>query len=227
MPLAFEMASDFARELYDNGYEIPFSELNIGDVIFNTSSKPRKDEAAEMKAAGRWKEITHASMVYNKVGNVITIIQCSDVLDTDTYGEEGSGKSIYKCSFDSTDAWSLCQSEKLQKHITMCARHPGAWGHSNMKLDENNEYTIKATAAAQQDGLSGNTAIELHKDENGNIIGGKYRGSSSTSYVNSKVIKGREYFCDNRRYKCIADGDLSTDAFEDLFYPEVDGIHTW
>ena len=117
-------ANDMARELYEMGCEIPFSELDIGDIWF-TGDKTLAPNISGYNAAA-WRNITHVGMVYDVQWvdgqKVIEWIECTDAFGDDI--------AIEKDKLTDADDFYKMMAYRVHANHVFCARLPIAFGHS-------------------------------------------------------------------------------------------------
>jgi hypothetical protein len=136
----FVNANDMARELYEMGCEIPFSELEVGDIIF-TLDPDMKDNSSMFNFVA-WRNIYHVGMVYDvkqidASSKEIYYIECTSYFDTET-------RPIEKPFLSSTQMDLRFKAFKLTEDMAFCARMPFVFGY-----EPNVPDTITATATAQ------------------------------------------------------------------------------
>ena len=144
---AFMTADCMAQELYRMGCEIPYDELDVGDIIF--TKKRWKDSSEEQTYLNdlRWRNISHVLMVFEKDDDgTLTFIDCTYRLP---------GKPFLKCSVKSSDKWDAARAIDAIGNVAMCARHPAAFGKDNMA----NINRIDYLPMSYQSGLSTGQAI--------------------------------------------------------------------
>lgn len=118
-------ANDMARELYEMGCEIPFSELDIGDIIF-TRDNDLSDNSSMLNFSA-WREIYHVGMVYDvkqidASSKEIYYIECTSYFNTET-------RPIEKPFLTSTQMDLRFKAFKLTEDMAFCARMPIAFGY--------------------------------------------------------------------------------------------------
>ena len=149
----FMMANDMAKELYHMGCEIPFAELEQGDLVFigDKWSEPVNEYLFIQNT--RFRGISHVAMVYKIVDGVVWLIDSTDD-EFDT--EAGTGLSILLCR-ENHDSEMSTRSRAIYMlgNVVMCARHPAAWGKGNMA----EVSSIDFMPMAYTDGLSIGRAI--------------------------------------------------------------------
>lgn len=148
---SFMTQADLAYDLYRKGYSIPVEELDVGDLIFNAPpGYHRNTELSTFVNDMYYKNIGHVSLVYDKDENgVLTIIECTDAVNNMAAPIVMSGTNL-------ASGWDKVQAEYLLKTTVMCARHPAAWGHSNIETTKHSDgkYYIDYMPSAMQHGFS-------------------------------------------------------------------------
>ena len=117
-------ANDMARELYELGCEIKFSELDVGDIWF-TGDKHLEPNISGYNAAA-WRNITHVGMVYDvryvDGKKVLEWIECTNAFGDDIAIEKNK-------LTDADDFYKFMAYRVLANHV-FCARLPIAFGIS-------------------------------------------------------------------------------------------------
>lgn len=121
----FVNANDMARELYEMGCEIPFSELEIGDIIFTLDND--LDDNSSMYNFAAWRNIYHVGMVYDvkqidASSKEIYYIECTSYFNTET-------RPIEKPFLSSSQMDLRFKAFKLTEDMAFCARMPIAFGY--------------------------------------------------------------------------------------------------
>ena len=155
VPKGFMMANDMAKELYLMGCEIPFSELEQGDLVFIGDKWDESVNEHLFFQNTRFRGISHVAMVYKITDGVVMLIDCTDdAFDT----KAGAGLPILLCREDhSSEMFTRARAIYMLGNVAMCARHPAAWGKDNMAERGN----IDHMPLAQNDGGSLSRAIPL------------------------------------------------------------------
>lgn len=111
-------ASDMAQELYTFGFEIPRSQLDVGDLVFYRH--PTYDDMG-LQCQLQFRNISHVAVVvdtnYQNSGYMLTI-ECLS----------GEDPCIVKQSVIMADNQRALRAAFYEKRIVMCARHPHAFG---------------------------------------------------------------------------------------------------
>lgn len=118
-------ANDMARELYEMGCEIPFSELDVGDIIFTLDNDLSNDSS--MFNFHAWRNIYHVGMVYDvkqidASSKEIYYIECTSYFDVDN-------RPIEKPYLSSSQMDLRFKAFKLNEDMAFCARMPIAFGY--------------------------------------------------------------------------------------------------
>lgn len=112
----FAYANDMARELYEMGCEIPFSELDVGDIVFTAGIA--EDASESMFDNVAWRHITHVLMVYGvHSSGELRLVECTDTANT-----------IITSHRASSAGGDRVHASNLLRHAVMCARLPIAFG---------------------------------------------------------------------------------------------------
>ena len=132
-------ANDMARELYEMGCEIPFSELDIGDIIFTLDNDLSNNSS--MYNFHAWRNIYHVGMVYDvkqidASSKEIYYIECTSYFDVDN-------RPIEKPFLSSSQMDLRFKAFKLTEDMAFCARMPIAFGYESNVPDR-----ITASASA-------------------------------------------------------------------------------
>lgn len=118
--ITFDNAAAMAMELYYKGYEIPYSSVDIGDLVFYRTESEIDGDKDELEQTS-FKNITHVGLVYDidLETNCPIIIECSSAYSA----------SIGKCSINSSQVttFGLVRGAGLTTRIVMAARHPAAF----------------------------------------------------------------------------------------------------
>lgn len=134
----FVNANDMARELYEMGCEIPFSELEVGDIVF-TLDNDLQDNSSMFNFVA-WRNIYHVAMVYDvkqidASSKEIYYIECTSYFNTET-------RPIEKPFLSSSQMDLRFKAFKLTEDMAFCARMPIAFGY---KPNVPNNITTSAT----------------------------------------------------------------------------------
>lgn len=134
--VSFDNAAAMAAELYYKGFEIPYSECEIGDLVFYRSDSISDGMNDELEQTS-FKHITHIGIVYDIVNNTPIIIECtsSGTYSNGCIGRCGIVKSPFATSSGSEKMLGdlgITRGAGLTNRVVMAARHPAAFG-----LEEN------------------------------------------------------------------------------------------
>jgi len=116
--ISLDGASYMAEELYEKGYEIPYSELDIGDLIFYRGSSISDGDDDDLEQSS-YRYISHVAVVYdiNEYGPVTMESATAYIA---AIGVAGMG--------DEFSTFQNVYTAGRGRKIVMCARHPAAWG---------------------------------------------------------------------------------------------------
>ena len=120
-------ANDMARELYEMGCEVPFSELDVGDIIFTLDNDLSNNSS--MYNFHAWRNIYHVGMVYDvkqidASSKEIYYIECTSYFDVDN-------RPIEKPYLSSSQMDLRFKAFKLTEDMAFCARMPIAFGYES------------------------------------------------------------------------------------------------
>lgn len=120
-------ANDMARELYEMGCEVPFSELEVGDIIFTYDND--LNDNSSMFNFSAWRNIYHVAMVYDvkqidASSKEIYYIECTSYFNVDT-------RPIEKPVLSSEQMDLRFKGFKLSEDCVFCARFPIAFGYES------------------------------------------------------------------------------------------------
>lgn len=115
--ITFDNAAAMAQELYRKGYEIPYSQVDIGDLVFYRS-RDISDSKTDALEQTSFRYITHVGIVYavNNYGPMIA--ESSDFYN----------HSVGQCGIGGSTALGITRAADLDNRVVMAARHPVAWG---------------------------------------------------------------------------------------------------
>lgn len=119
--VTFDNAAAMGMELFYKGYEIPYSQVDIGDLVFyRTESEVDGDTDALEQTSFR--NITHVGIVYDLDENGIpVIIECSSAYTAAIGKASLSPKAV-------SSTFGKVRGAHLTTRVVMAARHPYAWG---------------------------------------------------------------------------------------------------
>lgn len=113
--ITFDNAASMAEELHRKGYEIPYSEADVGDLVFYRSESLTDGDTDELEATS-FRNISHVGVVYEKTGDLVTIMEYTNVYTAD----------MGKCILDGGTTFGMVRAANLGFREVMCARHPAA-----------------------------------------------------------------------------------------------------
>lgn len=130
--ITFDNAASMANELYSKGYEIPYSQCDIGDLVFYRSSDISDGETDELEQTS-FRYITHVAICYDVVDGTPVFMECTSA---GTYSSRCTGRyGITKTPYHNASGaertlgnLNLTRGAKLSNKVVMCARHPAAFG---------------------------------------------------------------------------------------------------
>lgn len=129
--ITFDNAAAMAQELYQKGCEIPYSEADIGDLVFYRSDNISDGDTDALEQTS-FRYITHVGIVYNKDENgVLTIIESSNAFAA-AIGKSGLGDDVTK--------FGNVRGAGQEQRVVMCARHPVAFGLAGNVPDSFSSY---------------------------------------------------------------------------------------
>ena len=119
--ITFDNAAAMAMELYYKGYEIPYSLVDIGDLVFYRTESEIDGSGDELEQTS-FLNITHVGLVYDMDEDGIPLIlECSNAYS----------KAVGKASLSNkhnVSNFGLVRGAGLTSRVCMAARHPAAWG---------------------------------------------------------------------------------------------------
>lgn len=120
--ITFDNASAMADELHRKGYEIPYGQADVGDLVFYRSNSDADGDNDNLEATN-FRSINHVGVVYEvNSDGTLTIIECSTAY---------SGTPIGKCWLTAANGegnFNLMRGSHVNYRVAMCARHPAAYG---------------------------------------------------------------------------------------------------
>lgn len=117
--ITFDNAASMAQELYRKGYEIPYSEADIGDLVFYRADNISDEDKDELEQTS-FRYITHVGIVLEKDVDGLIIAESSSVYSA-ALGSCGYGEEFSK--------FARVRAASVENRVVMCARHPAAFGH--------------------------------------------------------------------------------------------------
>lgn len=128
--ITFDNAAAMAQELYAMGCEIPYSQADIGDLVFYRSKDVSDGETDGLEQSS-FRYITHVGIVYDRADDgTLTIMESSSAYKA-CIGKSGLG--------DDVTAFGNVRGAGQEQRVVMCARHPvtlGKGGNVPSKFDK-------------------------------------------------------------------------------------------
>jgi hypothetical protein len=126
---SFMTAADMAQELWEMGCEVPFDELDVGDLVFVRARGDKNTEEDTFFAKLAWRNIVHVALVYGKSSDgTLWFMDCTNRLTGDAKLKDDP---IFTPSLGSSYESNVVEAVDILSNIAMCARHPAAWGKTN------------------------------------------------------------------------------------------------
>lgn len=128
--ITFDNAAAMAQELFQKGFEIPYSKIDIGDLVFYRSVDISDDVTDELEQSS-FRYITHVGIVYDMNEGIPTIIESSDVY-TAAIGKCGLGNDVTK--------FGNVRASGIEQRVVMAARHPAAYNKESNVPEKFTKY---------------------------------------------------------------------------------------
>ena len=128
-------AGDVACELFNNGYEIPVSKADVGDMVFYEEIPNGWNSYYKHQ----FRRIDHASLIIGKTQGFFEIAEVTSI--------NGGNAPVVKRSIFSTDPFLAAKSGYMANRIVMVARHPSAYGVSG---NVPSKFTVVDPAHSQE-----------------------------------------------------------------------------
>lgn len=109
-------AGDVACELFNNGYEVPVSKADVGDMVFYEEIPNGWNSYYKHQ----FRRIDHAALIIGKTQGFFEIAEVTSI--------NGGNPPVIKRSIFSTDPFLAAKSGYMANRIVMVARHPSAYG---------------------------------------------------------------------------------------------------
>ena len=188
----FMHANDVAQELFRMGCEIPFEELDIGDLIFTAPRGELSSEASTFFNDMCWRKIGHVVMVCDKASDgTLKLIDCSNhyndyrqAIYRSSTGYKDPNNDFYLGGSEYN--FEVSKATEIISNIVMCARHPAAWGKNNMEGVEHIDFI----PMCESTGYSTNQAIPFKEG--------------------MAITKGRWYVYNNELGRALVDASASS-----------------
>lgn len=113
----YDNAASAAMELFYKGYEIPYSEADIGDLVFYRTTSEIDGDSDNLEQTD-FRKITHVGLVYDIDEDKIPIIMDCSSLYANTLGKMSLSEKSGVTTF------GLIRGADLTSRVVMCARHP-------------------------------------------------------------------------------------------------------
>ena len=136
-PMGFDGAAEMAQELYVLGCEVPYSQIDVGDLVFfrraDISNDLRNKPGAEDDDAlynRNFRNIGHVGIVYSFSTDEKTEKKYPRIADcTNAYAEPiVISRSTLASTNAVDDTFSNAKAAYEQNYVVMVARHPAAFG---------------------------------------------------------------------------------------------------
>lgn len=114
----FDNAASMAQELYKKGCEIPYSEADVGDLIFYRSGSISDGDDDELEQTS-FRYITHVGIVYDKNEDGPIVLESSSAWAA------AVGRFGYD---DALGTFANVRAADQEVRVCMVARHPAAYG---------------------------------------------------------------------------------------------------
>ena len=127
-PLGFDGAANMAEELYGMGCEVPYSEIDVGDLVFFKSSdisndfrNRSTDDDDDAMINRLFRHISHVGIVREfDIDGYPVISDCTNAYEYPIV--------IGRTSMGSDDKFSRVKASYERNNVVMVARHPAAFG---------------------------------------------------------------------------------------------------
>lgn len=117
--ITFDNAAAMAQELYKIGCEIPYSQADIGDLVFYRSTNVSDGDTDGLEQSS-FRYITHVGIVCDiSEEGELTIAESSSAYKA-CLGKSGLGSNV--------TAFGNVRGAGQEQRVVMCARHPVAFG---------------------------------------------------------------------------------------------------
>ena len=134
--VTFDNAAAMGMELFYKGYEIPYSQVDIGDLVFYRTENEVDGDTDNLEQTS-FRNITHVAIVCDIDEDGIPVLLESSNAYTAGIGKASlSPKAV-------TSTFSKIRGAHLTTRVCMAARHPLAWGKGNNVPAEFTTYRHK------------------------------------------------------------------------------------
>lgn len=136
--VSLDGCSAMAEELHRIGCEIPYGEVEVGDLVFYRTQSEQDNNDDEVEQAV-FRNITHVGIVYDvdKKGKPI-IIESSDAWAANL-GFIGLDEKVKKLNGD-VSYYGVIRAVNYERRVVMAARHPAAFGFGGNVPTEFTKY---------------------------------------------------------------------------------------
>lgn len=132
--ITFDNAAAMAQELYKIGCEIPYSQADIGDLVFYRSTNVSDGDTDGLEQSS-FRYITHVGIVCDiSDEGELTIAESSSVYKA-CLGKSGLGSNV--------TTFGNVRGAGQEQRVVMCARHPVAFGYEGNVPNEFETYRRK------------------------------------------------------------------------------------
>lgn len=132
--ITFDNAAAMAQELYKMGCEIPYSQADIGDLVFYRSTNVSDGDTDGLEQSS-FRYITHVGIVCDiSDEGELTIAESSSAYKA-CLGKSGLGSNV--------TAFGNVRGAGQEQRVVMCARHPVAFGFDGNVPNEFETYRRK------------------------------------------------------------------------------------
>ena len=128
-------AGDVACELFNNGYEVPVSKADVGDMVFYEEIPNGWNSYYKHQ----FRRIDHAALIIGKTQGFFEVAEVTSI--------NGGNPPVVKRSIFSTDPFLAAKSGYMANRIVMVARHPSAYGVSG---NVPSKFTVVPAAHSQE-----------------------------------------------------------------------------
>jgi len=113
-------ASDLANALYLNGYEIPASKADVGDLVFYESTPYASVSSSDSTYNAAFRRIFHVAVITARINGFFEVVEVTS--------QNNGADPIVRRSIFSADDFCAAKSGFMQRFAVMFARHPAAFG---------------------------------------------------------------------------------------------------
>jgi len=113
-------ASDLANALYLNGYEVPASKADVGDLVFYEASPYASVSSSDSTYNAAFRRIFHVAVITARINGFLEVVEATS--------QNNGADPIVRRSIYSADDFCAAKSGFMQRYAIMFARHPAAFG---------------------------------------------------------------------------------------------------